>query len=55
MPAYSFKLQFVGAVEAGDKLHTIRGKRKARPKLSEESFTLPLVSGVRKKAKRKRS
>jgi hypothetical protein len=35
MPAYSFKRQFVGAVEAGDKLHTIRGKRKARPKAGQ--------------------
>lgn len=32
MPAYSFQKQFVPFVESGDKTHTIRGKRKARPK-----------------------
>lgn len=32
MPAYSFQLQFVAPVERGDKTHTIRGKRKNRPK-----------------------
>jgi hypothetical protein len=32
MPAYSFQKQFVPPVERGDKTHTIRGKRKYRPK-----------------------
>lgn len=32
MPAYSFQKQFVPFVESGEKTHTIRGKRKARPK-----------------------
>ena len=32
MPAYSFQKQFVPFVESGAKTHTIRGKRKARPK-----------------------
>lgn len=32
MPAYSFQKQFVPLVESGDKTHTIRGKRKHRPK-----------------------
>ena len=32
MPAYSFQKQFVPAVESGDKTHTIRAKRKHRPK-----------------------
>jgi hypothetical protein len=32
MPAYSFQKQFCGPVERGDKTHTIRGKRKHRPK-----------------------
>jgi hypothetical protein len=32
MPAYSFQKQFVPFVESGDKTHTIRGKRKNRPK-----------------------
>lgn len=31
MPAYSFQKQFVSAIERGDKTHTIRAKRKARP------------------------
>lgn len=32
MPAYSFQQQFCSPVERGDKTHTIRGKRKHRPK-----------------------
>jgi hypothetical protein len=32
MPAYSFQKQFVRPVETGEKTHTIRGKRKNRPK-----------------------
>lgn len=32
MPAYSFQKQFVPAIERGDKTHTIRGKRKNRPR-----------------------
>lgn len=32
MPAYSFQQQFVPFVESGAKTHTIRGKRKNRPK-----------------------
>jgi hypothetical protein len=32
MPAYSFRKQFVQFVESGAKTHTIRGKRKSRPK-----------------------
>ena len=32
MPAYSFQKQFVEPVETGAKTHTIRGKRKNRPK-----------------------
>jgi hypothetical protein len=32
MPAYSFQKQFVPFVESGEKTHTIRGKRKNRPK-----------------------
>jgi len=32
MPAYSFQKQFVEPVETGRKKHTIRGKRKNRPK-----------------------
>lgn len=32
MPAYSFQKQFVNPVETGAKTHTIRGKRKNRPK-----------------------
>lgn len=32
MPAYSFQKQFVPFVESGAKTHTIRGKRKNRPK-----------------------
>lgn len=32
MPAFSFQKQFVPAVESGEKTHTIRGKRKNRPK-----------------------
>lgn len=32
MPAYCFQKQFVPFVESGAKTHTIRGKRKARPK-----------------------
>lgn len=32
MPAYSFKAQFIPLVEKGEKLHTIRGKRKNRPR-----------------------
>lgn len=32
MPAYSFQKQFVPFVESGAKTHTIRGKRKARPR-----------------------
>lgn len=32
MPAYSFQKQFVGPVERGEKTHTIRSKRKLRPK-----------------------
>jgi hypothetical protein len=32
MPAYSFQLQFCEPVETGRKTHTIRGKRKHRPK-----------------------
>ena len=31
MPAYSFKERFIPKIESGDKTHTIRGKRKARP------------------------
>lgn len=32
MPAYSFQKQFVPFIEAGEKTHTIRGKRKNRPR-----------------------
>jgi hypothetical protein len=32
MPAYSFQKQFVPRIESGDKTHTIRGKRKNRPR-----------------------
>jgi hypothetical protein len=32
MPAYSFQKQFCAPVEKGTKTHTIRGKRKNRPK-----------------------
>lgn len=32
MPAYSFQKQFCEPVETGRKTHTIRGKRKNRPK-----------------------
>ena len=32
MPAYSFQKQFVPFIESGEKTHTIRGKRKSRPK-----------------------
>lgn len=32
MPAYSFQKQFVPFVESGAKTHTIRGKRKNRPR-----------------------
>lgn len=32
VPAYSFQKQFVPFVESGAKTHTIRGKRKHRPK-----------------------
>jgi hypothetical protein len=32
MPAYSFQKQFVPFIESGEKTHTIRGKRKGRPK-----------------------
>jgi uncharacterized protein YqfB (UPF0267 family) len=32
VPAYSFQKQFVPFVESGEKTHTIRGKRKNRPK-----------------------
>src|SRR5271170_7503724 len=32
MPAYSFQKRFVPKVESGEKTHTIRGKRKNRPK-----------------------
>jgi hypothetical protein len=35
MPAYSFQKQFVGPVERGEKTHTIRGKRKSRPKAGQ--------------------
>lgn len=35
MPAYSFQKQFVPAVESGEKTHTIRSKRKARPKAGQ--------------------
>ena len=32
MPAYSFQQQFVPFIERGEKTHTIRAKRKNRPK-----------------------
>lgn len=35
MPAYSFQKQFCPAIERGDKTHTIRGKRKARPRVGQ--------------------
>jgi hypothetical protein len=31
MPAYSFQKQFLDSIQRGDKTHTIRSKRKARP------------------------
>lgn len=38
MPAYSFQKQFVPPVERGEKTHTIRGKRKHRPKPGQKFY-----------------
>lgn len=38
MPAYSFQKQFVPFVESGAKTHTIRGKRKHRPKSGQPFY-----------------
>ena len=38
MPAYSFQKQFVPKVESGEKTHTIRGKRKARPRPGQRFY-----------------
>ncbi len=50
MPAYSFQMQFCGPVERGEKTHTIRGKRKARPKPGQRFVG---YFGMRTKACRK--
>ena len=38
MPAFSFKQQFVAKVESGEKLHTIRAKRKNRPRVGQTFY-----------------
>jgi len=38
MPAYSFQTQFVPAIESGLKTHTIRAKRKARPRAGQPFY-----------------
>lgn len=38
MPAYSFQKRFVPDVESGRKTHTIRGKRKNRPKAGQKFY-----------------
>jgi hypothetical protein len=38
MPAYSFQKRFVPPVERGDKTHTIRGKRKNRPRPGQRFY-----------------
>lgn len=50
MPAYSFQKQFVPFVESGEKTHTIRGKRKNRPKPGQTFYA---YYGMRTKQCRK--
>lgn len=50
MPAYSFQKQFVPFVESGAKTHTIRGKRKARPRPGQTFYA---YYGMRTKQCRK--
>lgn len=50
MPAYSFHKRFVEKVESGEKTHTIRGKRKSRPRPGQTAY---LYQGMRTKACRK--
>lgn len=38
MPAFNFHAQFAGKVERGEKLHTIRAKRKNPPKVGQSFY-----------------
>lgn len=50
MPAFSFKKQFVPFVESGEKTHTIRAKRKNRPRPGQAFYA---YYGMRTKQCRK--
>lgn len=50
MPAYSFQKQFIPFIESGEKTHTIRGKRKNRPRPGQTFYG---YFGMRTKACRK--
>lgn len=50
MPLYNFQKRFVPMIESGAKAHTIRAKRKRRPKVGETCY---LYTGCRTKAVRK--
>lgn len=47
MPAYSFHKRFIPAIMDGTKRHTIRGKRKARPRVGQMFYAF---TGMRTKS-----